>query len=480
MEEHKRSIRHREISAFQSIAEMVARKKAEKGDEVPFNLAHPLIGGVTHFLGRLYDAHPHKDPAEVVEVEDHIDSSMLSAGIHVAWRFVCAVLRGRPEDVGRILKDIKDSTLDPEWVEAIVKYVEVYGIHHLGSPVCSEPNECPRNSEFTVLPDSGAFRVALIADWGTGEAPGKALLKHVVSDQPDCLIHLGDVYYSGTHQEYASNFLDLFDEMIPRRADGTRIPIFNLAGNHDYYSGGAAFLEATMKLNGPGPLEQKGGSFALRNPSGSWCLQGMDTGYNDHDPIANKHHADTVEESMTRLREDDAKWQQEQLEKTAGQGGKTILLSHHQLFSAFSSIGDETRKPSGTQFTNINLQKTFGPWLEQGGVAAWFWGHEHSLGIYEPYAGLAKGRCIGCGAIPVVENNKPYEPTLPHSGEQAPQLLQQNGKPVMLQAHRLSAVKQAVYNLGYTLLDFDGDSCVARYIECNESETTQLFEETIS
>lgn len=34
-------------------------------------------------------------------------------------------------------------------------------------------------------------------------------------------------------------------------------------------------------------------------------------------------------------------------------------------------------------------------------VAAWFWGHEHGMSLYEPYAGLEKGRLIGAACIPV-------------------------------------------------------------------------------
>ena len=44
--------------------------------------------------------------------------------------------------------------------------------------------------------------MALIADWGTGTAEAKALLERVAAHRPDVLIHLGDVYYSGTESEY--------------------------------------------------------------------------------------------------------------------------------------------------------------------------------------------------------------------------------------------------------------------------------------
>jgi len=52
--------------------------------------------------------------------------------------------------------------------------------------------------------------------------------------------------------------------------------------------------------------------------------------------------------------------------------GQTILLSHHQLFSAFSAIGPEkdgTRSP-----LNPKLMKTFEALAAKGKIAGWFGG----------------------------------------------------------------------------------------------------------
>ncbi|MEO6978165.1 MAG: hypothetical protein ABI113_07275, partial [Mucilaginibacter sp.] len=72
-------------------------------------------------------------------------------------------------------------------------------------------------------------------------------------------------------------------------------------------------------------------------------------------------------------------------------GGKTILLSHHQLFSASAVIDSKTKT-----YINPHLQATFAKYYKQ--VAAWFWGHEHILGIFAgdtKQTGLAKGRLVG-------------------------------------------------------------------------------------
>ena len=35
---------------------------------------------------------------------------------------------------------------------------------------------------------------------------------------------------------------------------------------------------------------------------------------------------------------------------------------------------------------------------------AWFWGHEHSMQLFEPYAGLKRGRLIGNGSTPILQS----------------------------------------------------------------------------
>ena len=52
-------------------------------------------------------------------------------------------------------------------------------------------------------------RIAIIGDWGTGDEVAINLLQQVPSFRPEILIHLGDVYYTGTQQEEQSNFLDI-------------------------------------------------------------------------------------------------------------------------------------------------------------------------------------------------------------------------------------------------------------------------------
>src|SRR6185436_8347093 len=95
-----------------------------------------------------------------------------------------------------------------------------------------------------------------------------------------------------------------------------------------------------------------------------------------------------VATSMTYLEDAELVWAKDKINNAAGR--RTILLSHHQLFSAFSPIGP---KDNGDRSTNPRLLAQFADVLPE--VDAWLWGHEHNLEIYGPYAGLSRGRCIG-------------------------------------------------------------------------------------
>lgn len=55
---------------------------------------------------------------------------------------------------------------------------------------------------------------------------------------------------------------------------------------------------------------------------------------------------------------------------------------------------------------NPNLYDVFKPVLPN--VEWWFWGHEHTLGIFPEYMGLKRGRCVGASAVPVFHDQQSY------------------------------------------------------------------------
>ena len=75
---------------------------------------------------------------------------------------------------------------------------------------------------------------------------------------------------------------------------------------------------------------------------------------------------------------------------------------HHlaQPSPAFLRLSpDRPRRPG--QPGHQNLIDAHATLAAAGAIDAWFWGHEHRLRLYAPYRGIAVGRNIGYGAIPV-------------------------------------------------------------------------------
>lgn len=241
------------------------------------------------------------------------------------------------------------------------------------------------------LPAKPDLTIGVIADWGTGLADARWVLSEVMKKNPDVLIHLGDIYYAGTADENRDNFLNLINAAAPN------IPVYTLSGNHDMYSGGVPYYSLLSQLNASAGLQQyqqKASYFCLR--SANWQILAMDTGLHDSDPFS-------VTSKVTFLDPQEALWHADKLNNSGGR--KTIVLSHHQLFTAFG--GGIGQGPAGKPLAyNPNLFSVFRPFL--GNIALWLWGHEHNFEFFNPYIGLNKGRCVGASAIPNLKDQNPY------------------------------------------------------------------------
>jgi len=205
--------------------------------------------------------------------------------------------------------------------------------------------------------------VAVVGDWGTGQPTAERVMERIRDCKPTHVIHLGDIYYSGTPHEVQTRFLDVIAKHGPAQAD---CRYFSLNGNHDMYSGGYGYFDSLLPK-----LGQDASYFNLRNEY--WQLVGLDSGYEDYG-----------------LQDPQRDWLVAQLD---GKSSKSIVLSHHQLFSPYES-----------RAANRTLLKKTAALLPE--VFAWFWGHEHKCIILGENMGI-KPRCIGHGAIPVTV---PYGP----------------------------------------------------------------------
>src|SRR6267142_1383815 len=114
------------------------------------------------------------------------------------------------------------------------------------------------------IPDS--VTVGLAADWGTGTGPAYKVAKWLKYREPAVTIHMGDVYFSGTAQEYQDWFLG--EEDWPHGSQYT----FAMNANHEMYSGGEGYFETAL-----GALNQEASYFCLENRY--WRILGLDSGY---------------------------------------------------------------------------------------------------------------------------------------------------------------------------------------------------------
>jgi hypothetical protein len=374
------------------------------------------------------------------------------------WGRVCAeqalrYLKARLTNDTAALAKLNDEAIagvcDPAWLTTIEEYLKYFGPNGSRKEV---PYIRPSSVGTKVIEIKPDAKVAIVGDWGTGAQPAIQLLKQINDEKPDVLIHLGDIYYSGTPIECQKNFAEPVERLL--RTTGRDPKVFTLSGNHDMYCGGVGYYGLIQKLN-PAPFTQLASFFCLRTTDERWQFLAMDTGLHDRSPSS-------VESVVTFLEPDELEWHRERIKEFPG---KTILMSHHQLFSAYSGIGSAVagkRSP-----LNARLYDAFKTLAVSGRIAAWFWGHEHTLSIYEPFAGLERGRCVGHGAVPTSIVDKIYEP------------LQDLTETPAIKAKTELANVGGIYAHGYAILNLEQDSCKAAYYQNAGGKPTRIFEEQI-
>lgn len=417
------------LSVYQSAVDAVARSSAEApGDVEVKTLSKGADAGSTaraaaaqlaelRFHGRIYSP----------EGEQKSVGTVLTCA-SLGLKYLEALVKGDAVAARTIEGKLGDAKCDPGWASTLGEYYSSYLSPNGGRrPIPYRRSATLKTHVITIKPDA---RIAIVGDWGTGGVPAITVARQIAQLKPDILVHLGDIYYSGTQRECQANFLDIVDKVFDRA--NTRLPIFTLAGNHDMYSGGEGYYALIDSLNQV-EMRQHASFFCLRSTDDAWQLLGMDTGLNDYSPLS-------VTDTLTHLEPDEEQWH---FERIAEFPGRTILLSHHQLFSAFSQIGAEN-EAARLCAHNPKLLASYDKFLSTGrSIPAWFWGHEHSLYLYEPYLNLPKGRCLGHGAIPVFASEDPYTAL--------PKLVD---PPALIKGPRIDAAGD-VYGNGFAVLQLD-------------------------
>jgi Calcineurin-like phosphoesterase len=356
------TVRNPLLSLLQSAAGVVARRQSGVHTDIT---EHPLVAAAAH------TALVRDDPTRAYSPPGNTSvPAMTCAGLGLQ---LLEALAAKDAARQRETQDrLSFSMCDPLWAETLLDYGRDFADGKL-RPIPYVPYTAI--GDFTATASSVNMRIALISDRGTGTDEARQVAALIARQQPDAVIHLGDVYYAGTAEECSAHFLAPLREALPGKA------LFTLCGNHDVYSGGQGYYGLLREIGQPASY------FCLRSPDRSWQILAADTGLHDRDPF-------DVLSALTSLEPAEELWHEDKLR---GFPGQTIFLTHHQPFSAYAQIGPLSQHNP----VNPNLMASHARLAAAGEITVWFWGHEHSLRLYTPYRGVAAGRNIGFGAIPV-------------------------------------------------------------------------------
>ncbi|MFT7034081.1 MAG: hypothetical protein ACJA2S_002590 [Cyclobacteriaceae bacterium] len=473
---------------------------------------HPLMKGIEHYCCAVCDNEDLDKPDEGIHNEESPEVIAYLTYLH--HRKAHAKIADNKE----VEKDLEEQLAsfkfgNPKWqsmFDIYIKYYWDYPMHLSQKPQYRswrDPKFGDGDYQYGVvdwkIPSDAT--VALIGDIGTGTDIAAAVLLGALSFKPDVILHLGDVYYSGTEEEFNRYFIGLIKVVFEDQ--GVNIPVFTLPGNHEYFTGAIPYfkcLDSNLLVQDENQRQQAS-FFKLDTDDGGWQFLGMDSSFHGHfmgGPVskmdqalkdlhldAKTAHNPIIAPDMVYVRPDELNWHHYHLNEHQG---RTILLGHHQVYSRNQTVGitqaEKDGKPDPQDINragvNTRLWKGFGAYFDK--VAAWFWGHEHNLCIYEdnfrpegwPEAtnepddqlqNLKKGRCIGHSAIPVSESEEPYKIN--------------NNVPFVRDDLELS-LKDGWYNRGFEIIKLNGkgNDAITTYYQVSgaEPEPIKIYEESLT
>jgi hypothetical protein len=289
--------------------------------------------------------------------------------------------------------------------------------------------------------------VALLSDWASDTVESQLVARHAADN--DYSIHLGDTYYVGNKKEIAENFNTDFGGTWPYGKFGS----FALLGNHEMYSSGRSYFQQLLPYMGNFVCDhnqtQLASYFCLENDY--WRIIGLDTGYDSLKGLLGLNANTKLD-----LHDEQKQWLKDTVKINDDKRG-IIILSHHQLFSAFEE-----------EFPNPG--KYISSLINPGRDILWFWGHEHWFSVYGPNklgnSSNVYARCVGNSGMPV-EINRRKKPKSPKS-EDVSNAANRN---LILYDNRQREIINGKISLGYNgyaVLHLNGNGLKIVYYDDND------------
>jgi hypothetical protein len=190
-------------SAIEDLAHQVAGRDLTPGDR-PGTDNHIIAAGAAAAAARM-------DPTAAAPVQAMAGTFQRCA--ELGLQYLEAQARGDRATAAQVKAQIAFSECDSKWIGTLDEYAKHFGP---GGGLQAIPYIRAGTVGNTVIDLQPSARVALIGDWGTGTDVAVDLLQSVKRQKPDAVIHIGDVYYSGTVAECDAFFLQIVDVVLER------------------------------------------------------------------------------------------------------------------------------------------------------------------------------------------------------------------------------------------------------------------------
>lgn len=274
--------------------------------------------------------------------------------------------------------------------------------------------------------------VALFSDYANGLAHARYIARQLEVDEHPYAIHLGDIYYTGDYKECTQFYQAPLVELLKKK----KTELFQLADNHEKYSGFDGFFWLLDHHHALGPHRQRGSYFCLTNDKFQFLAP------------------DTIYHRRGRIDPRVLEWLKKRLRAGREQGKVNILLTSYHPY--------DHGKKSRTRM----LRKDLMPLLsdKDHGIDLWFWGNVHYAALWKrsdetPFV----GSCIGHAGYP-------YATKTPNDKQATEQAWLEEAP-----RYRGTTIREDRGNNGYCVLELHDDYSVKlRYVDWTGHEVASF------